>query len=76
MAEFEGEPKGLASERAEGKPTVLVLCTGNSCRSHIGEGFLRSVAGDHAIIISAGSKPAGYVVRSTVEDIYNCFSSF
>jgi arsenate reductase len=43
------------------KPTVLILCTGNSCRSHMAEGFLRSVAGDILDVQSAGSKPAGHV---------------
>ena len=43
------------------KPTVLILCTGNSCRSHLAEGFLRAAAGDVLDVQSAGSKPAGYV---------------
>ncbi|MFT3869906.1 MAG: arsenate reductase ArsC [Nibricoccus sp.] len=43
------------------KPTVLILCTGNSCRSHLAEGILKSVAGDILNVVSAGSKPAGYV---------------
>lgn len=43
------------------KPTVLILCTGNSCRSHLAEGVLRAVAGDIVNVASAGSKPAGYV---------------
>lgn len=43
------------------KPTVLVLCTGNSCRSHLAEGLLRAAAGDLLEVASAGSKPAGYV---------------
>ena len=43
------------------KPTILILCTGNSCRSHIVEGFLRAALGDLANVQSAGSKPAGYV---------------
>jgi arsenate reductase (thioredoxin) len=43
------------------KPTVLILCTGNSCRSHMGEGFLRAAAGDIVNVQSAGSNPAGYV---------------
>jgi arsenate reductase len=43
------------------KPTVLILCTGNSCRSHIAEGILRQAAGDLMDVQSAGSKPAGYV---------------
>jgi len=28
------------------KPTVLILCTGNSCRSHIAEGSLRAAVGE------------------------------
>lgn len=43
------------------KPTVLILCTGNSCRSHLAEGILRAAAGDLLDVRSAGSKPAGYV---------------
>ena len=43
------------------KPSILVLCTGNSCRSHMAEGFLRAAVGDAADVFSAGSKPAGYV---------------
>lgn len=43
------------------KPLVLILCTGNSCRSHLAEGILRQTAGDLVEVASAGSKPAGYV---------------
>jgi len=43
------------------KPTVLILCTGNSCRSHLAEGILRAAAGESLNVQSAGSKPAGYV---------------
>ena len=43
------------------KPSVLILCTGNSCRSHLAEGLLRTAAGDLFEVHSAGSKPAGYV---------------
>jgi arsenate reductase (thioredoxin) len=46
---------------APGTPTVLVLCTGNSCRSHMAEGILRAAAGDLLNVQSAGSKPAGHV---------------
>ena len=45
----------------EMKPTVLILCTGNSCRSHLAEGVLRAAAGELLDVQSAGSKPAGYV---------------
>ena len=43
------------------KRLVLILCTGNSCRSHIAEGILRSAGGDLFEVHSAGSNPAGYV---------------
>jgi len=43
------------------KLSVLILCTGNSCRSHLAEGILRHAAGDLFDVHSAGSKPAGYV---------------
>lgn len=43
------------------KPLILVLCTGNSCRSHLAEGILRAALGDGFSVASAGSKPAGYV---------------
>jgi arsenate reductase (thioredoxin) len=46
---------------ANEKPIVLILCTGNSCRSHLAEGILRAAAGDLLDVQSAGSKPAGYV---------------
>lgn len=43
------------------KPKVLILCTGNSCRSHMAEGILRAAAGDLFEVFSAGSKPKGEV---------------
>ncbi len=49
------------------KPTVLILCTGNSCRSHMAEGILRAAAGDLVEVRSAGSKPAGYVHPKAIE---------
>ena len=42
-------------------PLILILCTGNSCRSHLAEGILRNALGDKFRVASAGSKPAGYV---------------
>lgn len=43
------------------KPLILVLCTGNSCRSHLGEAILAREPGDGFQVASAGSKPTGYV---------------
>jgi arsenate reductase len=38
---------------------ILVLCTGNSCRSQIAEGYLRYFAGDKATVYSAGVETHG-----------------
>jgi len=40
---------------------ILILCTGNSCRSHMAEGILQKALGADFEVASAGSKPAGYV---------------
>lgn len=41
------------------KKKILVLCTGNSCRSQIAEGYLRHFAGEKAEIYSAGIETHG-----------------
>src|SRR6516225_1348258 len=38
---------------------ILVLCTGNSCRSQIAEGYLKHFAGDKAEVYSAGIETHG-----------------
>jgi arsenate reductase (thioredoxin) len=43
------------------KPLVLILCTGNSCRSQMAEGILRASAGEMVRVESAGSAPTGQV---------------
>lgn len=49
------------------EPKILILCTGNSCRSHMAEGILRREANDLFDVYSAGSNPAGYVHPLAVE---------
>lgn len=44
--------------------TILVLCTGNSCRSQIAEGYLRHFAGGRAEIYSAGVETHGVNPRA------------
>lgn len=44
---------------------ILVLCTGNSCRSQIAEGYLRHFAGDRAEVYSAGVETHGVNPRAT-----------
>ena len=43
---------------------ILVLCTGNSCRSQLAEGYLRKFAGDKANIYSAGIETHGVNPRA------------
>ena len=49
------------------KPLILILCTGNSCRSHLAEGILRVAVEDAVEVASAGSNPVGYVHPVAVE---------
>ena len=46
------------------KKNVLVLCTGNSCRSQIAEGFLKNMAGDNTLVYSAGVETHGVNPRA------------
>lgn len=43
---------------------ILVLCTGNSCRSQIAEGYLRHFANKNATIYSAGIETHGVNPRA------------
>ena len=40
------------------KKRVLILCTGNSCRSQMGEGWVRHDLGDKVEVYSAGTQPS------------------
>ena len=41
------------------RPLLYFLCTGNSCRSQMAEGFARHVAGNRWEVASAGIEPSG-----------------
>lgn len=41
------------------KPRILFLCTGNSCRSQMAEGWLRQLHGERFASLSAGVDPHG-----------------
>ena len=48
---------------------VLVLCTGNSCRSVMAEALINSLVRGHYRAWSAGSHPAGYVHPKSIETL-------
>lgn len=45
---------------------VLILCTGNSCRSQMAEGLWNHLGDGEWQAVSAGSKPAGYVNQGAI----------
>lgn len=49
------------------KKTVLILCTGNSCRSQMAEALLNHDLGDKVRAISAGTRPQPKVADGAIE---------
>jgi arsenate reductase len=58
-----GEISGQKNRKIMTKK-ILILCTGNSCRSQIAEGYLRKFAKDKAEIFSAGVETHGVNPRA------------
>lgn len=49
------------------RPTILFLCTGNSCRSQMAEAWLRHLGGGRFEARSAGTQPAGFVHQLAID---------
>lgn len=53
------KPKeAFAARKSGAKKRVLILCTGNSCRSQMAEGILRRYGSDYFEVESAGTRPS------------------
>lgn len=52
---------------ASSKPTVLFVCVHNAGRSQMAAGYLRHLAGDRIMVLSAGSEPAEHVNQIAVQ---------
>ena len=53
------------------KHKVLIVCTGNACRSQMAEAIWRHEAGDRYEVMSAGTHPAGVhpLARAVIEEL-------
>lgn len=49
------------------RKSVLVLCTGNSCRSQMAAAYLEAFAGDRLEVESAGTRPAAAIHPLTLK---------
>lgn len=52
-----GEDMSTTQQRV--KTRILFLCTGNSCRSQMAQGWAEYLRGDYVETRSAGSRPQG-----------------
>lgn len=59
-----GDAAGELRDGPVGRKRVMFLCTGNSCRSQMAEGFARHLGGDRWEVYSAGLEPAGLNPRA------------
>ena len=66
-----GGDKELIRVSEDKKQQVLIVCTGNACRSQMAEAIWRHEAGDRYEVFSAGTFPAGVhpLARQVVEEL-------
>lgn len=57
----------LNKENPLTRQKVLILCTGNSCRSQMAEGLVNDQLGDRFQAVSAGTRPSGYVHPKAIQ---------
>ncbi len=50
----------------DASPTVLILCTGNSCRSQMAQALVNHDLGPHIRAISAGTRPQARVAEGAI----------
>jgi arsenate reductase len=61
-----GEMNSPKANRSAGNKKILILCTGNSCRSQIAEGFLKSFD-SNLVVHSAGTNPSNQVHQKAIQ---------
>lgn len=54
----------MSEEGGRERARVLFLCTGNSCRSQMAEGWARKILGNTVEVYSAGTAPSGVDPRA------------
>ena len=57
---------GITMIEGEVKIRILILCTGNSCRSQMAEGFLKSLD-SNIKVYSAGTNPASHISSRAIQ---------
>jgi arsenate reductase (thioredoxin) len=63
--------QNLTNDERMNKKRVLIVCTGNACRSQMAEALWRADAGDRYEVCSAGTHPAGVhpIARLVIEEL-------